>query len=83
MGRLATNGDGARDVRMVRRLRHVIESDGRIPRLDVDVDVGNGVIELLGVIPNEREHNALLTLVESAAGSRRVVDHLIVQGSDR
>jgi osmotically-inducible protein OsmY len=56
----------------------VIESDGRIPRLDVDVDVGNGVIELVGVIPDEREHDALLALVESAAGSRRVVDHLII-----
>lgn len=31
---------------------------GRIPRLDVDVDVENGVIEVLGVIPDEGDINA-------------------------
>jgi osmotically-inducible protein OsmY len=55
-----------------------MESEGCIPRLDVDVDVENGVIEVLGVIPDKREHDALLALVQSATGSRRIVDHLIV-----
>jgi len=82
MGRSATV-DEVRDVRMANRLRHRIESDASLARLDVDVDVEDGVIELIGVIPDEREHDRLLALVESTAGSRGVVDHLILHGSDR
>ena len=42
------------DMRTLARLRFLFAGDGRIPRLDVDVDVENGVIEVLGIIPDER-----------------------------
>jgi osmotically-inducible protein OsmY len=67
-----------RDMHVLKHLRSLIGDDGRIPRLDVDVDVENGVVELLGVIPDQREHDALLALVAFAARSAPVVDHLIV-----
>jgi hypothetical protein len=69
------------DLRTLSQLRSVIERDGRIPRLDVDIDVEDGVVELLGVIPDEREHDALLALVAFAARNKPIVDHLIVSGS--
>lgn len=77
MGTSAIQGN-ARDVRVLNHVRHLIESDGRIPRFDIDVGIENGAIELLGVIPDKSEHDALLALVQRAAGTRRVVDRLIV-----
>jgi hypothetical protein len=77
MGRSAIDS-GTRDVRMVNRLRHLLESEGRIPRFDVDVDVENGVVELLGVIPDQKEHDALMALVAFAVHSRPVRDHIVV-----
>lgn len=83
MGVRSTINDHAGDVRMLRRLRALFASDGRIPRLDVDVDVENGVVELLGVIPDEQEHDALLSLAAIAAGRKPVTDHLILAKTPR
>jgi len=67
-----------RDMRILGQLRRVIEANGCVPRFDVDVDIEDGVIELMGVMPDEQEHDALLALVASTAPRRPVVDHLVV-----
>ena len=83
MGVCSTTHDHASDVRMLKRIRALFAGDGRIPRLDVDVDIENGVVELLGVIPDEREHDALLTLAGIVAGRKPVIDHLILAKTAR
>lgn len=82
MARSVVNGK-SQDIRVLHQLRRIIEGDGCVPRPDIDVDVENGVVELLGVIPNKREHDALLTLVQGACGTRQVIDHLIVRSWPR
>jgi osmotically-inducible protein OsmY len=64
MGSLSTMHNRLRDTRLLNRLRSKIAATGRIPRLDVDVDVENGVVELLGVIADDREHAILGSLIE-------------------
>jgi CBS domain-containing protein len=47
------------------------------PRTSFDVKVENGVVELLGVITDLRQREAVQVLAENTAGVRAVVDHLI------
>jgi len=44
---------------------------------NVNVVVRNGVVELLGVITDERERQGLIVLVENVAGVKEVHDHLV------
>lgn len=47
------------------------------PRSSFDVKVENGVVELLGVITDSRQREAVQVLAETTPGVRGVVDHLI------
>ncbi len=44
---------------------------------DVNVVVRNGIVELSGVITDERERRGLIVLVENVAGVKEVHDHLV------
>lgn len=46
-------------------------------RASFDVKVVNGVVELLGVITDERTREAMRVLVENTPGVQAVIDHLI------
>jgi CBS domain-containing protein len=43
----------------------------------IDVGVHNGVVELSGVITDERERRALIVVAENVAGVKQVHDHLV------
>lgn len=43
----------------------------------IDVAVHDGVVELSGIITDERERRALIVLAENAAGVKHVRDHLV------
>lgn len=47
------------------------------PRASFDVKVENGVVELLGVVTDERQRKALRVLAENTPGVAGVVDHLL------
>jgi CBS-domain-containing membrane protein len=43
----------------------------------IDVTVRNGVVQLSGVLSDERQRQALRILAENVAGVKKVVDHLV------
>jgi CBS-domain-containing membrane protein len=47
------------------------------PSATVNIDVKDGIVELRGVITDEREREAVRIVAENAAGVKSVVDHLI------
>ena len=59
-----------------RRLRAELAKLEWVPRFDVDVRVKCGVVELVGVIPDERERAALRVLAANTAGAKGVRDNL-------
>jgi osmotically-inducible protein OsmY len=44
---------------------------------DIKVEVRDGIVELSGVITNEKERQGLIVLVENVPGVKEVHDHLV------
>jgi CBS domain-containing protein len=65
------------DAELRRRLLAELGGQQWTPRFSIDVRVENGVVELRGVVTNERERAAMCVLAESVPGVREVVDHLL------
>lgn len=64
------------DAELRRRILRELDRQRWVPRACVDVKVENGVAELLGLITDSRERDALRVLAENTPGVRAVVDHL-------
>ena len=60
-----------------RRIEAEMEAQLWAPTASVDVAVKDGVVDLNGVITDERERNALHALVENVEGVRQVHDHMV------
>jgi len=65
------------DAEMQRCIRAEISRLAWLPRFNVDVSVRNGVVELAGIVPDERERQALRVLVSNAVGAKAVRDNLV------
>jgi CBS domain-containing protein len=65
------------DAKLRLRLLASLREQRWAPRGSVDVKVVDGVVELLGVITDERTRQATQVLAENTPGVRAVVDHLI------
>jgi CBS domain-containing protein len=65
------------DAELRRRLLASLAQQSWKPRASFDVKVADGVVELLGVVTDERQRRALRVLAENTDGVRRVVDHLL------
>ena len=65
------------DAQLRRRLLASLEQQSWAPRASFDVKVEDGVVELLGIVTDERQRKALRVLAENTAGVRGVVDHLL------
>lgn len=65
------------DAELRRRLLASLREQSWSPHAPLDVKVENGVVELLGVITNERARAATRVLIENTPGVKSVVDHLI------
>ncbi|HTV87660.1 MAG TPA: CBS domain-containing protein [Stellaceae bacterium] len=73
--RQAQEGDD--DAAIRERILREMDRQHWAPRASVDVRVTDGVVELCGTITDERERLAMQVLAETAAGVKRVEDHLI------
>jgi CBS domain-containing protein len=67
----------ATDAEILDRIRAEISRHGWLPRLNIDLNVRDGVVELLGIIPDERERAALRVIAENTPGTKSVRDRLI------
>lgn len=65
------------DAELRRRLLASLNEQPWAPRRSIDVKVVNGVVELFGVITNERAREAARVLAENTPGVRAVIDHLL------
>ena len=65
------------DAELRRRLLASLREQSWAPRASIDVKVQDGVVELLGVVTDERLRTAMHVLAENTAGVRAVVDHLL------
>ena len=65
------------DSELRRRLLGEMAQERWVPRFDVDVSVKNGIVELSGVVSDERERIALRVMAENANGAKAVRDNLI------
>lgn len=65
------------DADLRRRLLASLREQSWSPRASFDVKVVNGVVELLGVVTDERTREATRVLVENTPGVKAVTDHLI------
>jgi CBS domain-containing protein len=65
------------DNEIKRRIEEEMEAQLWAPTASVDVAVKDGVVNLNGVITDERERNALHALVENVEGVRQVHDHMV------
>jgi CBS domain-containing protein len=64
------------DAEIKRRIEMEMEAQPWAPVASIDVVVKDGVVNLNGVITDERERNALHALVENVEGVRQVHDHM-------
>lgn len=71
------NAGPVADAELRRRLLASLAEQGWAPRASFDVKVEDGIVELLGVVTDERQRTALRVLAENTAGVRGVVDHLL------
>jgi CBS domain-containing protein len=71
------SGGALSDAEIQRNIRAEIAALEWAPRFDIDVSVKNGLVDLLGVVPDERERAALRVLAANAAGVKGVRDQLI------
>jgi CBS domain-containing protein len=65
------------DAELRRRILAELGRQRWAPRFALDLRVENGVVELRGLITDERERAAMRVLAENVAGVRGVVDHLL------
>lgn len=65
------------DARLRLRLLASLREQRWAPRGSVDIKVVDGVVELLGVITDERTRQAMQVLAENTPGVRAVTDHLM------
>jgi CBS domain-containing protein len=70
-------GEAPSDAEIQRRLRAEISRLEWLPRFNIDVGVKNGIVELLGIVPDERERAALRVLAANAVGVKAVRDNLV------
>lgn len=79
LGRLlpAMDSRPVADARLRLRLLALLREQSWAPRGSVDVKVVDGVVELLGVITDERTRQAVQVLAENTPGVRSVTNHLI------
>jgi CBS domain-containing protein len=67
----------ATDAEILGRIRAEISRHRWLPRLNIDLNVKDGVVELLGVISDERERTALRVIAENTPGTKGVRDRLV------
>lgn len=65
------------DAELRQRVLAEMEKQGWAPRINVDVTVKNGVVELRGSVTDDRERVGLRVIAESTPGVRGVHDHLM------
>jgi CBS domain-containing protein len=65
------------DVEIKRRIEAEMRAQLWAPIASVDVAVKNGVVNLRGVLTDERERNAIHALVENVEGVRELHDHIV------
>jgi CBS domain-containing protein len=65
------------DAEIKRRIEAEMQAQLWAPIASVDVAVKNGVVNLHGVLTDERERNALHALVENVEGVRELHDHIV------
>lgn len=65
------------DDELRRRLLGSLRAQRWSPRNSLDVRVENGVAELVGIVTDPREREAVRVLTENTPGVRGVVDHLL------
>jgi CBS domain-containing protein len=65
------------DADIEQRIRAEMQAQLWAPTASVEIAVKNGVVSLHGVLTDERERNAIHTLVENVAGVRTVHDHMV------
>jgi len=78
LGRLLPRAEtrAVADAELRRRVLADLDKQRWAPRSYLDVKVENGVAELLGLITDAREREAMRVLAENVSGVRGVVDHL-------
>lgn len=74
---LRTSTQPVDDAALRRRVLAALKEQSWAPRTPFDLKVVNGVVELVGVVTDEREREAVRVLAENTPGVRRVVDHLL------
>ena len=67
----------ASDAEITGHIRAEISKQGWLPRLNIHVNVRDGVIELRGVIPDDRERTALRVIAENTPGATSIRDRLV------
>jgi CBS domain-containing protein len=69
--------DAVSDESIHRHILEIIDKEPWGPRFSVEVTVKAGVVDLHGVITDERERAALIVAAEGMAGVKAVNDHLV------
>ena len=65
------------DADLRHRLVRSLQEQRWMPRTSFDVRVRDGVVELVGVITDDRERQAVRVLAENTPGVRSVIDHFV------
>jgi CBS domain-containing protein len=65
------------DAELRRRLLASLREQRWAPRVSFDIKVSDGIVELVGVVTDERTRLATKVLIENTPGVRAVIDHLI------
>jgi len=71
------SGVAISDAQIRQRVLDTIEGQSWAPRANIDVRVKNGMVELVGTVPDERERAALNVIAENADGAKGVNDELV------
>lgn len=65
------------DAEIEHAMRKAMHQENWVPRVGVQIRIADGVIELSGSVPDERERSALRVIAENVPGAKGVVDHLV------
>jgi osmotically-inducible protein OsmY len=64
------------DSAITAKLKTEIVTDGALKNSDISVTTNNGVVILEGSVPNQAEHDHVVSMVQRADGVKRVSDNL-------
>lgn len=70
--------EGMNDEELEALIWDKLRNDGRVEMEELEVSIGNGIVELKGTLPSETKHRILLQILGDIAGIRKIVDFISI-----